>query len=208
MYVPSVWVADNAWKVMEAPKLNYPMLEALGQLCRGSEGDAVVQILATQAPTWLVQFPGFVRREQREMLQPEILGATRERMLREISEALETIASESPLLLVFEDLLWADHSTVDLISALARRRQSAKLMFIGTYRPPDIALSDRPLKALKQDLLIHHLCHEIALEPLGEAEVFEYLAAESGGAAVPEGLAGLIYRHSEGNPLFMMAALE
>ena len=186
----------------------YPMLEALGQLCRGSEGDAVVQILATQAPTWLVQFPGFVRREQREMLQPEILGATRERMLREISEALETIASESPLLLVFEDLLWADHSTVDLISALARRRQSAKLMFIGTYRPPDIALSDRPLKALKQDLLIHHLCHEIALEPLGEAEVFEYLAAESGGAAVPEGLAGLIYRHSEGNPLFMMAALE
>ena len=81
-------------------------------------------------------------------------------------------------------------------------------MLIGTYRLPDVASSDSPLKALKQDLLIHQLCHEIALEPLGEVEVVEYLAAESGGAAVPDGLAGLIYRHSEGNPLFMVAALE
>ena len=61
-------------------------------------------------------------------------------------------------------------------------------MLIGTYRPVDIALSDHPLKALKQDLLIHHLCHEIALEPLKEAEVAEYLAAESGGAECPRAL--------------------
>jgi predicted ATPase len=43
-------------------------------------------------------------------------------MLREISEVLEPITSENALLLVLEDLHWADHSTVDLISALARRR--------------------------------------------------------------------------------------
>ena len=186
----------------------YPMLEALGQLCRRPGGDSVVQILATQAPTWLVQFPALIKPEQRESLQHELLGTTRERMLREISEALETIASESPLLLVFEDLLWADHSTVDLISALARRRQSARMMLIGTYRPPDVALSDHSLKALKQDLLIHHLCREVALEPLEEAEVTEYLAAEWGGAVVPEGLAGLIHRYTEGNPLFMVTVLE
>jgi DNA-binding winged helix-turn-helix (wHTH) protein len=186
----------------------YPMLEALGQLCRGTAGDSIVQILATQAPTWLVQFPALVKREQRETLQREILGATRERMLREISEALEIIASERPLLLVFEDLHWADRSTVDLISALARRRQSAKLLLIGTYRPVDITHSNHPLKALEQDLLIHHLCREIELEPLEEAAVTEYLAVESGGAAVPEGLAGLIYRYTEGNPLFMVTVLE
>jgi len=45
------------------------------------------------------------------MLQQEIMGATRHRMLREICEALETIASERLLLLVFEDLHWVDHST-------------------------------------------------------------------------------------------------
>ena len=82
----------------------YPMLEALGQLCRGAGGDSVLQILVAQAPTWLVQFPALIPREHRESLQREILGATRERMLREIGDALEAIASQSPLLVVFEDL--------------------------------------------------------------------------------------------------------
>ncbi len=186
----------------------YPVLEALGGLCRGSKKECLVQTLAVHAPTWLVQFPALVRREHREMLQREILGATRERMLREISEVMEAITSKNPLLLVFEDLHWADHSTVDFISALARRRSPAKLMLIGTYRPVDVIVSEHPLHALKQDLSVHHLCREIALEPLGEAEVAEYLAAESSGASLPEGLASLLYRQSEGNPLFMVTALD
>src|SRR5438132_6768739 len=186
----------------------YPLLEALGQLCRGPAADFLLQILEKQAPTLLVQFPALVRGEHREMLQLEILGATRQRMLRETSSALETIASDSLLLLVFEDLHWVDHSTVDLIAALARRRQSAKLMLIGTYRPVDAAISDHPLEILKRELVIHELSHEIALEPLEESVVAEYLATESGGAAVPEGLAGLIHRRTEGNPLFMVATLK
>jgi predicted ATPase len=186
----------------------YPILEILSQLCSAPGGDTVVQTLSTQAPTWLVQFPALIKSEQREMLQREILGATRERMLREIGEALETIASENPLLLVLEDLHWVDRSTVDLISAVARRRAPGKLMVIGTYRPVDVTLAQHPLKGVKQDLLVHHLCREIALEPLREAEVAEYLAIESAGRAAAEGLARVIYRHTEGNPLFMVAALD
>ncbi len=185
----------------------YPMLEAMYQLCRAAGGDAVVRTLAARAPTWLVQFPALVNREQHQTLQREILGATRERMLREIAEALETISSEKPLLLVLDDLHWADHSSVDLLSSLARRRAPAKLMLIGTYRPVDVTLSEHPLKTVKQDLLVHQLCREIALEPLSEAEVAEYLEAEAGGAAVPDGLSELIYRHTEGSPLFMVATL-
>ena len=186
----------------------YPVLEAVELLCRASGEDSVVDTLARQAPTWLVQFPALLSNEHRHTLQREILGATHDRMLREIGEALETIASERALVVILEDLHWADHSTVDLISALARRRQSAKLMLIGTYRPVDLTLAAHPLKPLKQDLLVHHLCHEIALPPLEEAEVAEYLAGELGGAAVPDGLSGLIYGRSEGNPLFMVAILQ
>src|SRR6266851_3325869 len=186
----------------------YPVLEALGGLCRASRGECLVQTLAVQAPTWLVQFPALVKREHREMLQREILGATRERMLREIGDALEAIASASPLLLVFEDLHWVDPSTVDLISTLARRRGPAKLMMFGTYRPADVESSSHPLKALTQDLLVHRLCGEIALEPLTEAEITEYLTSEAPETTSSEALAALLYRHSEGNPLFMVAALE
>src|SRR5258707_5757017 len=174
----------------------YPMLEALGVLGRGSGRESLVQTLAEQAPTWLVQFPALLKQEHREMLQREILGATRERMMREICEALETITSESPLLLVFEDLHWADHCTVDLLSALARRRSPARLMVIGTWRPVDIVLSDHPLKGLKQDLLAHQLCREIALEPLGEADITEYLTGEVSKTIPSEALAALLYRHS------------
>ena len=186
----------------------YPVLEAIGQLCRGADGATLVQILSAQAPTWLVQFPDLVASEQRERLQQEILGATRDRMLREIGEALETFSAERPLLLVLEDLHWADPSTVDFISTLARRRGPGKLMLIGTYRPVDITLAQHPLKAVKQDLLVHQLCREIALQPLTQADVGAYLAIEMAGGVVPEGLAALIYRYSEGNPLFMVAALE
>jgi hypothetical protein len=127
-------------------------------------------------------------------------------MLREIAEALEALTAVEPLLLVLEDLQWVDRSTVDLLSALARRRGPAQLLVIATKRPLD-ALPGHPSKTLKQDLLVHQLCREIALRPLSEAEIAEYLAAESPGVAVPDGLGAVVYRHSEGNPLFMAAAL-
>src|SRR6266446_6218019 len=186
----------------------YPMLEGLARLCRGDSGDAIVQILAAQAPTWLVQFPALLTPDRGEILRREVLGATPERMLREIGDALEAIASRSPVVIVLEDLQWVDYSTVDLISVLARRRATATLMLIATFRDEDVALSDHPLRGLKQDLRSRQLCHEIALEPLGETQVAEYLGAEAPGSPLPPGLAALVYRHSEGNPLFMVAALD
>jgi DNA-binding winged helix-turn-helix (wHTH) protein len=186
----------------------YPVLEALSKLCRQPAGGGVIQVLATEAPTWLVQLPAILKREQREALIREILGATRERMLREIGEALETLTAGNPLLLVLEDLHWVDHSTVDFISALARGRASAKLMLIGTFRPSDLTLSNHPLRRVKQELQLHGLCDEIALEPLAESDVAEYLNEKSSEPGLSDGLAALLYRHSEGNPLFMIAALD
>jgi predicted ATPase/DNA-binding winged helix-turn-helix (wHTH) protein len=186
----------------------YPVLEALGQLFLGSEGESVVRVLAKQAPTWLVQFPALVNSKQRKMLERQILGATRERMLREIGEALETITSEEPLLLVLENLHWADASTIDFISAMARRRAPTRLMLIGTYRPAEVKSAEHSLEAVKQDLRVHQLCHEIALQPLKEVEVAEYLASEAGNGAIPQGLGELVYRRTEGNPLYMVAVLE
>ncbi len=185
----------------------YPILDAFGQLIRGPGSQGIIQILASQAPTWLIQFPSLLKAEQREALQREILGATRERMVREICEALELLTVSYPLALVVEDLHWADPSTLDLISALARRRGPCKLLLLGTYRPVDVILLQSPLKALRQDLVMHKLCFEIGLERLTEPDVAGYLAAEFPGE-LPEGLAELVYRHSEGNPLFMTAIVS
>jgi predicted ATPase len=186
----------------------YPVLEALAQLTIGLGGRTVVQTLARQAPTWLIQFPALLSPAERETLQKEIVGATRERMLREICEALEALSAAHPLILMLEDLHWADHSTLDLISAIARRRNPAKLMFVGTFRTIDVILSKSPLRSLKQDLLIHGLCREIALRGLGEAEVERYLNNRLPGANLPLQLARTVQRHSGGNPMFMSAIVS
>ena len=186
----------------------YPMLEALGQLTRDADRSPIVQTLTTRAPTWLIQFPSLVKAEQRQALQREILGATRERMVRELCEALEVLTAAHPLVLVFEDLHWVDPSTLDLISALARRREAAKLLLLCTYRPAEVALSRTPLKGLKQDLQVHRLCEEIALERLAESEIAQYLATEFAGGTLPSNVASLIYRHSGGNALFMVAIVQ
>jgi DNA-binding winged helix-turn-helix (wHTH) protein len=186
----------------------YPVLEAVGGLCRGHDGARVVDTLATVAPSWLVQFPALLTRQHRETLRQEILGATRERMLREICEALAAVAARTPLLLILEDLHWGDSSTLDLVSALARHRTPARIMLIATYRPSDVADSIAPLNALKRDLVSRHLAREIALPPLTQPEIAQYLAQGQSADTVPEELASLLHRHTEGNPLFMIAVLE
>jgi len=186
----------------------FPMLEALGQLTRSADGNLVVQTLVKRAPTWLIQFPSLVKAEQRQALQREILGATRERMVREICEALEAMTADDCLVTVFEDLHWVDPSTLDFISAVARRRDHAKLMVLCTYRPEDVALSQSPLKGLKQDLQVHALCEEIALKRLDQSEVAEYLATEFEGDGPASDLANVIYQHSSGNALFMVAIVQ
>src|SRR5262249_47386627 len=156
----------------------YPLLEALGVVARGPFKTLVVDTLATNAPTWLIQFPSLVRADQQAALQREIQGATRERMVRELCEALEEISQTVPLVLILEDLHWVDRATVDVISAIARRREPAKLLLVGTFRPADLILSESPLKALKHDLQLHHLSHDVELERLRERDVADYVAIE------------------------------
>src|SRR5262249_31556642 len=186
----------------------YPVLEALGQLTRDANGSPIVDALAARAPTWLIQLPSLVNGQQRAELQSELVGATRERMVREICEALEALTVRRVLVLVFEDLHWVDPSTLDVISALARRRGTAKLMLLGTYRPEEVALSANPLKGLAHDLQVHRLCEEIPVGRLDESEVAQYLASELSGDRVPADLARLIHRHSGGNALFMAAIVQ
>src|SRR5262249_10381794 len=186
----------------------YPIFEAIGQLARGAAGTLIVNTLTVHAPTWMIQFPSLIRAEQRLALQREIVGATRERMVREICEALEIIAQTAPLVLVLEDLHWADHSTHDVISAIARRRDPARLLVVGTYRPADAIVADSPLKGLKQDLVLHRLAFEVTLERLRQSEVSDYLTQTFAAGDLPNGLAIAVHRHSDGNPLFMRAMLD
>jgi DNA-binding winged helix-turn-helix (wHTH) protein/predicted ATPase len=181
-----------------------PVLDALTRVCRSNDGARIVDLLRHHAPTWLTQMPSLVPTEERESLRRDTLGATRERMLREIADALDALTSDTPLVLVLEDLHWSDYSTLDLISYVARRREPARLLLIGTYRPVDVILSEHPLKGVKRELQAHGLCRELPLEYLSEQIVAEYLSMRFPGQEFPALLARMIHRRTEGNPLFML----
>jgi DNA-binding winged helix-turn-helix (wHTH) protein/predicted ATPase len=165
-----------------------PVLEALGRLCRESEGVDFIEFLTQHAPTWLAQMPALLSAEQLEALQWKTQGATRERMLREMAEAVEALTAARPLVLRLEDLHWSDHSTLELLSVLARRREAARLLVLGTYRPVEMLANGHPLRTVRQELQLHKQCEEQRLGFLTEAHVAEYLARRFRG--VPSPLAG------------------
>jgi predicted ATPase/type II secretory pathway predicted ATPase ExeA len=185
-----------------------PVLEALGRLCAAPGGEAIVAVLAQRAPTWLVQMPWLVTAAAAATLRERALGATRERMLREVVEALEALAAERPLLLVLEDLHWVDYSTLDLLTRLAHRREPARLLVIGTYRPADAMVQDHPLHPLAQELCIRGHGVELPLTLLAEEVVEDYLALRLRGGALPDGLARRVHERTDGNPLFMVNLVD
>ncbi|NOT57955.1 MAG: AAA family ATPase, partial [Deltaproteobacteria bacterium] len=224
-----MWVAVGRCIEHYGPGEPYmPILEALGRLCREPDGEQLVTLLNHHAPTWLVQMPSLLTATELAALQRKTQGATRERMLREMGEAIEAITAEHPLVLWLEDLHWSDTSTLELLSVLARRRELARLLVIGTYRPVDVIVQKHPLRIVKQELQLHGLGAELPLGLLSEAQVAEYLAQRieaereternqgrplaavrdvQEAMGMPQ-LARSIHRRTDGNPLFMVTLVN
>lgn len=179
----------------------YPVTEALSRLCASPDGETACRVLARRAPAWLAT----LGRDGGP--QPAPSSATATRMPGDLCAALEELAAARPLLLVFEDLHWADDSTLKLISALARRRAPAQLLVLATCSYRDTVI-DQACKGLKQDLLMRQLAAEMALMPLTRSAVRQLLVRELQQESLPPGLSGFVHQHSEGNPLFAIAILE
>jgi len=183
-----------------------PLLEALGRLCRESGGKRLIDLLRRHAPSWLAQLPSLVD-DAGDAAGQQIVGTT-QRMLRELAEAIEVITVEGPLVLVLEDLHWSDYSTLDLLAALARRREPARLLVVGTYRREDAASRDHPLGHLALELQTHRLCASLPLADLSEEAVAEYLRTRFAAHRFPADLARVVHQRTEGNPLFMVSMLD
>ena len=181
----------------------YPVLEALGSLCKGPLASTVLRLLTRLAPTWAIQLPAVVPAEQRMPLRQQLLGTTHERMLREGCELLESLAADRAIVLVLEDLHWADFASLELFSALCRRRAPARLMLVGTYRPEYIPSPRHPLHELSRELSLRKLCTHIELPALVRNDVADFLQTRESPEFVDR-----LFDLSGGNPLFLQASLE
>ena len=156
--------------------------------------------------------PALLSAADLEALQRKVQGATRERMLREMAEALEALTAEQPLILWLEDLHWSDVSTLDLLSVVAQRPEHARLLVIGTYRPVEMLANGHPLRAVKEALQLHRQCEDLRLALLTAAHVTDYLTArlaeEPQQVASLQRLAKVVHQRTDGNPLFMVNVVD
>ena len=185
-----------------------PVLEALGRLGRGPEGAPLVAVLRQYAPSWLVHLPALLASEDRERLEHMASGVTPARMLRELAEALEVLTATRPLVLVLEDLHWSDRATVEWLAYVVRRRDPARLLILGTYRPVDVLVHAHPLHAIAAELRHHPQYAELGLDYLSAAAVTLYLRQHGGEKSIPPGLPQLLHQRTGGNPLFLVAMVD
>jgi DNA-binding winged helix-turn-helix (wHTH) protein len=173
-----------------------PVLEALGRLCRGPNGTPLITLLRQQAPSWLAQMPGLLSDAEHERLQRITSGATQTRMLRELAETLEMLTVDRLLVLILEDLHWSDTSTLEWLTYVARRRDPAHLLVLGTYRPADAMVREHPLRAVVSELEQHGQCDHLTLDYLSEDDVAAYVRQRFGAKSRPTGFTSVLHQHN------------
>ena len=205
----TVWIAKgHCVEHYGAGEAYLPVFEALGTLAQEVPHEEFVPLLRRFAPSWLVQMPKLLEEDDFALLLRATSGVAPERRLREMLEVLEELTARAPLVLVLEDLHWSDYSTIDLLAALARRRTTARLLVLGTYRPADLVLQGHPLAAVTQELLARRLCGEVSLGLLAPDAVDAYLAERFPRRSFPSGLSDLLQERTDGNPLFMVNLVD
>ena len=143
-----------------------------------------------------------------EALQRTVGPTASPRMLRELTEALDVITTEHPLVLVLEDLHWGDRATLAWLASVARRPDPARLLLLGTYRHVEAIIHAHPLRAILTELQQHRQCEELALDFLTEAAVAAYLGQRFGSTRLAAHLARVLHRRTNGNPLFVIAMVD
>ncbi len=131
-------------------------------------------------------------------LEPE---QARFRLFDGITTFLKNASKSEALVLVLDDLHWADKPSLLLLQFLARELRGARLLVIGTYR--DIELGrQHPLAQALGELGREQLTQRIVLRGLSEHDVGRFIEITAG-RKPPETLVAAVYKETEGNPFFV-----
>ena len=119
------------------------------------------------------------------------------------------LCSDNPVLLVLEDLHWADKPTLLLLRHLIAATDSSRLLVLGTYRPTDLG-AEHPLTDVLAVLRREEQVRRVDLHGLNDAEVVALLEATAGHSLDDQGvvLAHALYRETDGNPFFTREILR
>jgi predicted ATPase len=204
----AVEAAGKGWLVlsgrcMEQDGQPYaPFREVLSSAVAGATSKALQDAAGEDGPLLAHLAPG-LRQKVRGMAAAHEIGADklREKLFHAVFDFLTGVRAKRPLLIVLDDLQWADDATALLVRDLAERVPGSHMVVIGTYWDGDQD-AGRPFGSVLSRLLRRRRAQRITLGPLSDRDVEKLVAGNVETQLTPAQVMG-IQAATEGNPLFI-----
>jgi ATP/maltotriose-dependent transcriptional regulator MalT len=171
-----------------------PLVSALRPLARSGDAALTDAVRSAVAPL----LPGLGAAPA--PVEPVADGGAQARLFEGLLYLFDALGRERPVLLVIEDLHWADRSTRAALTFLAHSLTSERVLVVGSYRPDELHRR-HPLRSLLAELERDPRTHRVALAPFTHDELADQLADILGEPPSPE-LLQRLWKRSGGNPLF------
>ena len=173
--------------------------QASAQLHRSEMGAGAADI-AEILPEIRVKLPDL---EAPPVLEPE---AARFRLFDSIATLLKNASQSQPLMLVLDDLHWADRSSLRLLEILGRELGASLLLVVGCYRDTELS-RQHPLSETLGQVSREPVFRRQVLRGLYQQDTVPFVQATTG-VQLSQELAGTLYAHTEGNPLFLTEVIR
>jgi adenylate cyclase len=137
-----------------------------------------------------------------------------DQVLEQTINVLLRLSKAAPLVLVLDDLQWADEASINLFFRLARRLENSRILLIGTYRPEEIALGRRgerhPLEKVLTESKRYYGDIWIDLEQSNRAkgQFFVDACLDQEPNQLSPAFRAAFYAHTGGHPLFVVELLS
>ncbi|MCB0107371.1 MAG: AAA family ATPase, partial [Caldilineaceae bacterium] len=171
-----------------------------------------VSSVAAPGTDWLIQLEEHVARQVDVSEHQHIQQNRYQRdLFAQYTQVLQTLAQQQPLLVLIEDLQWADMGSISLLFHLGLRLQGSRILVVGTYRPSDIALGRNeerhPLASVVNEFRRHYGQIEIDLSQAeGRQFVDGLIDAEPN--QLSRAFREALYHHTQGHALFTAEILR
>ncbi len=180
-----------------------PILEALDMAAAGVHGEEVRLLIDTCAPSWAA-LRAVVPAEGTSGEFTRTVASSQERLKREMAALLTEVSAKRPLVLVLEDVHWADTSTVDLVSYVGARLSDLPVLLLVSYRGADARATKHPFLQVQRELQGRGLASELSVGFLTPTDVSDFVDATFPDHRFPPDLARALHQRTEGNPLFLV----
>ena len=182
-----------------------PFAEALRLFVASIDDERLRADLGPFAADLLLLVPDLAKRIPGLTIQP--IGdpdAERHRLFEAVGDAFSVIARTDAVVLVLDDIHWADKPSLLLLRYLLRRGEPIRLLILGTYRDTDLDRS-HPLADVLADLRREPCVERVDLVGLGLDEITMFMELAAGHDLDAPGieLARAVHRETEGNPFFL-----